>query len=217
MDYTQKVKVKVPKSIEKAIKEKKVVALEVGCGIYIPEGAIGMDIRPLEGVDIVHNINHYPWPIPDDTFSRIAARHVLEHIPKDGSNPQIHLLAQLLVKKGLLKQKDIDDNVGETQIFSYLMRFMDECWRVMKVGGQLFMVLPYANSVGYLQDPSHCAPITENLFFYFSPEHQSRLWSIYKPRPWKIEMNTYSVNGNLEVILEKLPWTKELEKADYYK
>ena len=33
--------------------------LEVGCGSKKAEGAIGMDIFPYQGVDIVHNIEHY--------------------------------------------------------------------------------------------------------------------------------------------------------------
>lgn len=209
--HLQKIKVKVPKDIKNKIEEEKNISLDVGCGAYKRKGSVGMDIRPLPGVDIVHDLNKYPWPIPDDVCGLITASHVLEHIPKWGASPQIHDLAKLLVSKGVLSQKDVDNTVGETQIFSYLMRYMDECWRIMRVGGQLAMVFPYAGSIGFHQDPTHAAPINENTLAYFDPEHDSHLWTIYKPKPWKIELSTYQVNGNMEVILSKRELTPEYE------
>jgi hypothetical protein len=206
----------LPKT-KKLMESSKGIFLEVGCGVYKPKGAIGMDVRDIEGVDIVHDMNQFPWPIPDDSCKQIAARHVLEHIPKSGTPPQIDALAKLLIKKKVLTQREVDEHVGETHIFSYLMRFLEECWRVMVEDGQLLIVVPYAGSIGFNQDPTHASPISESLFFYFDPEHGSRLWSIYKPRPWKIDLNAWSVNGNLEVILSKRAWTEKYEKADYYK
>ncbi len=211
----QKVKQKISKDIQKKVKGHKFISLDVGCGAFKRHGALGMDIRPLEGVDIVHDFSQFPWPIPDDVCMLVTANHVLEHVPKWGAPPQIHALTQLLIKKGVITQKEVDQNIGETQIFSYLMRFMDEAWRVSQVGGQIAMVLPYAGSIGFNQDPTHSSPISEATFFYFDPTHTSNLWYIYKPKPWKIEVNTYQVNGNLEVILSKLPWTKDYDEARF--
>lgn len=213
--HLQKIKTKVPKAIKDKIESSKFVSLDVGCGAYKRNGSIGMDVRDIPGVDIVHDINHYPWPIPDNSCGLITASHVLEHIPKWGNAPQIHLLAQLLVKNGVITQKELDAQVGETQIFSFVMRFMDECWRVMRDGGQLAMVLPYAGSTGFYQDPTHAAPINEATFFYFEPEHPSNLWHIYKPKPWKIEINTYQMNGNLEIVLSKRPMEPKYEQENF--
>jgi hypothetical protein len=211
----QTIKRKISKEIDKKIKNNKFVSLDVGCGAYKRVGALGMDIRPLEGVDIVHDFNQFPWPIPDEVCMLVTATHVVEHIPKWGASPQIHALAKLMVKKGLLTQKEIDQYVGETQIFSYWMRFLDEVWRISKVGGQFAMVLPYAGSAGFYQDPTHAAPVSEATFFYFDPEHSSNLWHIYKPMPWKIEINSYQVNGNIEVVLSKRELKEEYKEAKY--
>lgn len=211
----QSIKRKIPKEIQKKVDEHKFVSLDIGCGAYKRHGAIGMDVRPLPGVDIVHDFTQFPYPIPDEVCMLVTANHVLEHIPKWGCPAQVHAITQLLIKKGVFTQKEADEYIGETQVFSYLMRFMDEAWRVSKVGGQLAMVLPYAGSTGFYQDPTHSSPISEATFFYFDPENESHLWHIYKPRPWKIEVNSYQINGNLEVVLSKRPWTEEYEKADF--
>ncbi len=55
-------------------------ALDFGCGGRKLPGAIGMDILQLPGVDIVHDVNIRPWPIPDNTFDLTFGNHVLEHV-----------------------------------------------------------------------------------------------------------------------------------------
>jgi SAM-dependent methyltransferase len=55
--------------------------LDVGCGPRSKiEGSIGLDVRPAPHVDVVHNLNTYPYPFPDDAFDRIEASHIIEHV-----------------------------------------------------------------------------------------------------------------------------------------
>jgi SAM-dependent methyltransferase len=54
--------------------------LDVGCGKYKLPGSVGLDIVPLEGVDVVHDLNTFPYPFDDDSFDRIRLSHVIEHI-----------------------------------------------------------------------------------------------------------------------------------------
>lgn len=54
--------------------------LDLGCGATKRQGMVGMDIRPLPGVDIVHDAEVLPWPIPDETFDEIVAWHIFEHL-----------------------------------------------------------------------------------------------------------------------------------------
>jgi len=54
--------------------------LDIGCGSKKAEGAIGMDIFPYPGVDVVHNLDEYPWPFSDNHFEKIYARHIIEHV-----------------------------------------------------------------------------------------------------------------------------------------
>src|SRR5215469_12139740 len=54
--------------------------LDVGCGGNKLAGAVGIDQIALPGVDVVHDLEAYPWPFPDNTFDRIVCRHSLSHL-----------------------------------------------------------------------------------------------------------------------------------------
>jgi SAM-dependent methyltransferase len=54
--------------------------LDIGCGRKKLAGSIGLDRLPLEGVDVVHDLNQYPYPFPKDTFDFIRLSHVIEHV-----------------------------------------------------------------------------------------------------------------------------------------
>ncbi|MDP3941160.1 MAG: methyltransferase domain-containing protein [bacterium] len=54
--------------------------LDLGCGNKKIKNAIGLDIIPLPGVDIVHNMDRYPYPMKENTFEEIYCYHVLEHV-----------------------------------------------------------------------------------------------------------------------------------------
>jgi SAM-dependent methyltransferase len=57
------------------------MTLDVGCGTRRAEpGAIGIDISPRSGADIVWNLDEFPWPVESDTFDRIHMSHIIEHV-----------------------------------------------------------------------------------------------------------------------------------------
>jgi len=56
------------------------ISLDIGCGPAKVNGFIGMDIRDLPGIDIVHDLNLTPWPIQDESVDLIVASHVIEHV-----------------------------------------------------------------------------------------------------------------------------------------
>jgi hypothetical protein len=146
------------------------IRLDVGCGANKQDGFVGMDARDLPGVDIVHNWNVYPWPLPDESVLVAVASHVVEHVnPADGG----------------------------------FLRWMDELWRVMKVGGEVAIATPHGLSQGFRQDPTHCNPMDEATFAYFDPENESGLWNIYRPRPWSVKHLFWNPMGNIEAVLVK--------------
>lgn len=158
------------RAVEDIIKANSAICFDIGCGANKHAGFVGMDARALPGVDIVHNWNNYPWPLPDGCVMTAIASHVVEHVnPADGG----------------------------------FLRWMDEAWRIMRVGGQLAIATPHGYSSGYLQDPTHCNPCNEATWAYFDPEHPSQLWTIYRPKPWQIEHLTWSPTANIEVVLRK--------------
>ena len=54
--------------------------LELGCGRNKHPDAVGIDRIRLPGVDVVHDLNRFPYPFPENTFSTVYATHVIEHL-----------------------------------------------------------------------------------------------------------------------------------------
>lgn len=54
--------------------------LNLGCGKDILEGYINLDAINLEGVDVVYDLDKFPYPFEDNTFDEVLAKSVLEHL-----------------------------------------------------------------------------------------------------------------------------------------
>ena len=55
------------------------VILDLGCGARKVPGAFGIDIVALPGVDLVHDLEATPYPVPESCADAIHLNHVLEH------------------------------------------------------------------------------------------------------------------------------------------
>lgn len=153
----------------------RVMRLDIACGNRKDEGWIGIDIQHLPGVDIVHDLNIHPWPIPTDSIDEAKAWHIVEHIPPVS-----------LTEKGTR--------------FPFI-EFMDECWRVLKAGARIEIETPYGSSVGFCYDPTHCNPVTEVTLEYFDPDYSRYMY--YQPKPWKIVSLQFAMDGLVNVVMEK--------------
>ena len=58
--------------------------LNIGCGKDIKLDCINLDYIKREGVDVCWNLNKYPWPFEDNSFSEVYAHHILEHLDDFG-------------------------------------------------------------------------------------------------------------------------------------
>ena len=54
--------------------------LHLGCGNDVLPGWVNHDLVALPGVDVVHDLDSYPWPFEDDLFVEVRMHHVLEHL-----------------------------------------------------------------------------------------------------------------------------------------
>ncbi len=54
--------------------------LNLGCGKKILREYVNLDITELPGVDIVHNLNLYPYPFKNNEFDSILCDNILEHL-----------------------------------------------------------------------------------------------------------------------------------------
>jgi hypothetical protein len=108
--------------------------------------------------------------------------------------------------------KPIPDNICSWVLMSHLWehiepkyRFevMDECWRIIRHDGQLWISCPYAGSYLEAAHPAHYMCPNEATFQFFDPDYQ--LWhscSYKKPLPWKIVSCFTNLIGCIEIVLE---------------
>lgn len=202
------------KKIEKLLKDNAGIRLDIGCGEGKQEGFVGMDYRKVKGVDIVHDVTKFPWPLPDECVIVAIASHLVEHLLPTPPDPKLVGLIRGLLEEKVITHEFIEKYIGEPETGPTFMRFMDEVWRVMKPDGEFGLALPYGSSPGFLQDPTHINQCNEATWWYFDPLEPSTngvLYRIYKPKPWKIKLNAYTREGNMEVVL-----IKRREDRSYY-
>lgn len=68
--------------VRKLLKDKNQgIKLDIACGASkIGTDWVGIDILPFEGVDIIQDIEQYPWALPDECCSLAVGSHIVEHI-----------------------------------------------------------------------------------------------------------------------------------------
>ena len=54
--------------------------LDLGCGSKKVKGAFGIDSLKLDGVDLVHDLNSFPYPIAHGIWDLVYLDNVLEHL-----------------------------------------------------------------------------------------------------------------------------------------
>jgi SAM-dependent methyltransferase len=107
--------------------------INLGAGSDIKEGFINHDIVNLPGIDVVHDLNIYPWPWVTDSANTILAIDVIEHLDE-------------------------------------FIKTIEELHRVLRVGGRVFIRVPYWNSWSRHADPTHKRGFHELTFQFFNPE-----------------------------------------------
>lgn len=164
---------------KRLFKAKSGIRLHIACG-DAKQGPdwVGIDIQKLPGVDIVHDIETYPWPLPDEIVLTSVAHHIVEHI-----NP---------AKRGFIKWMNevwrITKPGGQLAIAT-------------PYAGSL----SYFSDPTHVNP---CNEVTWCYFDPNDERTKGSLYKIYKPKPWKIVHCSYSQEGQIEVILEKRPEAK---------
>jgi SAM-dependent methyltransferase len=81
--------------------------LDIGCGINKYKGnsdeiVTGLDKANLLSVDILHNMEDFPYPLKSNTYDKIIMHHSLEHVSKVNNIKIIEEIYRLLKPNGLL-------------------------------------------------------------------------------------------------------------------
>lgn len=74
--------------------------LNLGCGQEHKPGYVNIDWDPLIKTDVSHNLNKFPYPFKDETFTLVEAFHILEHL--DRPFDVMRELHRILVPGGVL-------------------------------------------------------------------------------------------------------------------
>lgn len=99
---------------------------------------IGVDIAG--DCDIKHDLfNDFPYPFEDNSVDQVYSSHFIEHIPMEYIN-------------------------GKDKLFA----FIDEVYRILKIGGKATLIFPNAMSMRAFQDPTHRRFIPSATVYYFS-------------------------------------------------
>ena len=83
-------------------KFKQDIMLDIGCGGNKQEGYVGMDRRPLDNVDIVHDAEVFPYPLKTESVAVIVMSHFFEHVKPWNTLDVMNECWRLLRKDGLL-------------------------------------------------------------------------------------------------------------------
>jgi predicted SAM-dependent methyltransferase len=117
---------------QKRIAKKTGIALDVGAGSQRRPGFVTLDKLKLPTIDIVHDLEEFPYPIKDETCITIIASQVIHYIQA-----------------------------------RFILKVMDELWRIAKPECQLAISLPYGVSDLFIQDPCAVNSWNENTCKYF--------------------------------------------------
>lgn len=142
------------------------IKLDIGCGAAKPAGWVGIDIAKVPGVDHVHDLWQFPWPVKRDSVSEAKCIHLSEHIPhreapyvEVDSAGNIEMLAQDRWARSVRRWGHVVDLWWD---------FWTEVHRVLEPDGLIHVVGPYYSSRRADQDPTHERRLTEDSFSYLS-------------------------------------------------
>ena len=163
-----------PEDVLKLVEEKQSVKIDLGCGqSKHGDDFIGVDYTKYKGVDVVWDLEEYPYPFPDDCASLVLATHVLEHI-----NPHKGVFINMMNEVWRIMRPG-----GE---FAFVVPYAGSpgYWQ------DPTHVNPInRNTLAYF-DP-------------LDPKLGNQLYNFYRPKPWKIKVVNFQMVGNLEAVLIK--------------
>jgi SAM-dependent methyltransferase len=150
---------------------------------------LGCGIRPLQGA-----VNHDLWRHHD----YVDVEHDLNWLPWPFEDASFDKIIALDVMEHLHPE---------------VQEWLDECWRILRPGGQLVLRLPgYANPVSW-RDPTHNRVYHHESFHYW--DRRTQLWNDYGSfyfgpgyDKWWTVLRVVNVNpptpsGDLGVVLQK--------------
>jgi len=140
--------------------------IDLACGDRKKEGYYGIDVSAIQGVDLVHDLNVYPWPLEDNSVDKINCHHYVEHIKHEDYTTILKSVLKEISSFEEFKEKILKLEFQQDG----LIKFMDEMYRILKPGGKATIQVPYLTHTRSFGDPTHTRYIHDMSFYYFSKE-----------------------------------------------
>lgn len=167
MNYTSK------KTVKDLLKLKNHVNVNLGAGESLISGFINVDIVPKPGIDIVCDLEKYPWPFPSGSVNLLVASQLVEHIDPHGGN--------------FIRFMDEAWRVLKT----------DGQFMIATPYGQSAAYIQDPTHC------NPCNELTWSYFDPHDDMSGGMLYMNYRPKPWRILENSWYSQGNMEVLLQK--------------
>ncbi len=163
----------VKKLVKTLLKIKTHININLGSGDAPIHGFINVDMVERPGVDVIWDLEKFPWPFPDNCVDLIIASQLVEHIdPHKGVFIKFMDEAWRVCKtKGQLV---IATPYGASAAY---MQDPSHC--------------------------NPCNEMTWAYFDPFDAITNGMLYKNYRPKPWRIVENSWYSQGNMEIVLEK--------------
>lgn len=174
--------------------------LDLGAGNFQAEGKewVTLDIVSTFRPNVLGSA--YALPFADDSLSAVKCHHVLEHIPRD-----------YFVFHWRGEESYIEARHG-------LIDVMNEIWRVVKPGGEVWIEVPRFPSEEAIADPTHGSFLVMDTFNYFfrcdahDPTDEVHQYTcredhrqMYGIKPWKKKQAEHMNHARIiGVIAEKV-------------
>lgn len=85
-----------------------------------------------------------------------------------------------------------------------LVQSVNECWRLLRAGGQLELKLPYWDHDHCWEDPTHRRGYSIGVFDYFDDSTEAgRIYGHYTPRKWRVLWRGFT-NGSRSSVGAKM-------------
>jgi SAM-dependent methyltransferase len=168
--------------VKKLIEIKSQVNIDLGGGSTSSAGFINVDIEDNPDVDVVHDLEEYPWPFPSNCADLLVASHIVEHI-----NPH---------KNGFIKW------------MNEAWRILKPGGKMM-VATPYAGSMGYWQDPTHVNG---CNEVTWYYFDPMQKIDTQDLYHLYEPAPWKVENIGWSEDSNMEVLLVKMRDDKSYHK-----
>lgn len=144
--------------------------LHLGCQRNPKVGYVNVDIEKWPGVDVVADLEK-PWPWEDGSVDEVFCADLPEHLRQwwEEPDPVCIKTAEEQAKIGAWGPAFLAllNAIKEPKRHYGVIHFMEEAWRVLRVGGLLDAQVPTTDGYGAWQDPTHVSYWNPNTILYW--------------------------------------------------